>query len=148
VTEVPAPIPPRDELTARERNALYFQGLLVLGSVPDTAVALVRWARRARGVQLGPTLVTLVLSAAVPRLGREALRTPGRRGIAARTALALAVPVLPAVAGTSRATVVGRRHPLWQLAVSATVRAVSACLTALPVALAVARRRRERLSGG
>ncbi len=66
VTEEPAPIPLRDELTARERYALVFHGLLVLGSVPDTAVALVRWARRDRGVQLGPTLVTLLVSAPSP----------------------------------------------------------------------------------
>ncbi len=108
MTEEPAPIPLRDELTARERYALAFHGLLVLGSVPDTAVALVRWARRERGVQLGPTLVTLLLSAALPRPGRAALRTPGRRGVA--------------------------------------VRVVSACALVLPVALAVARRRREGLS--
>ncbi len=146
MTEEPAPIPLRDELTARERYALVFHGLLVLGGVPDTAVALVRWARRERGVQLGPTLVTLLVSAALPRLGRAALRTPGRRGVAARVGLALDVPVLPVAADSSRATVVGRPHPLWQLAVSAAVRVVSACLTALPVALAVARRRRQGLS--
>ncbi len=98
----------RNGLTAREPNALLFQGALVLGSVPDTAVALVRWARRERGVQLGPTLVTLLFSAALPRTGRAALRTPGRRGVA--------------------------------------VRVVSACALVLPVALAVARRRREGLS--
>jgi hypothetical protein len=144
VTEDPSLL--RNGLTARERNALLFQGVLVLGSVPDTAVALVRWARRERGVQLGPTLVTLLLSAALPRLGRAALRTPGRRGVAARVVLALAVPVLPVAAGSSRATVVGRRHPLWQLAVSAAVRVVSGCALVLPVALAVARRRREGLS--
>ncbi len=142
------PPPFRDELTARERYALLVQGLLVVGSVPDTAVALVRWVRRERGVQLGPTLATLLLSAALPRLGRAALRTPGRRGVAARGTLALAVPVLPVLAGTSRATVVGQGHPLWQLAVSATVRVVGACVTVLPVARTVARRRRERLSAG
>jgi hypothetical protein len=130
------------DMTSRERSAIVFQAVVVLGSVPDFLVALVRVARRERGVQLGPTLATLALAAVTPRLGRWALRAEGRRGVAARLGLLLAVPLLPASAGMARATVIGSRNPLWQLAVSAVVRVVSGCLTVLPAALAVARRRR------
>lgn len=133
----------RDELTPREMDALVLQAVLVLGVVPDSLVALVRFARRDRGVQLGPTLTTLALAAAAPHFGRWALRARGRRGVAARLGLAAAVPLLPLAAGVPRATVVGDRNPLWQLAVSAAARVVGACLTTLPVALAVSRRRRE-----
>ena len=134
----------RAELTTGEVDALVFQAVVVLGSLPDLVVALVRFARRDRGVQLGPTLTTLAVAAAAPRSGRRALRAAGRRGVAARIGSAAAVLLLPAAAGALRATVVGTRNPLWQVAVAATVRVVCACLTGLPVALAVGRRRRER----
>ena len=146
MTSTDAAPPGWGELTAREKDALLIQAVVVLGTVPDLTVALVRTVRRQRGVQLGPMLVTVALAVLTPRLARVALRTPGRRGAAARVALAVAAPVLPAAGAAVRATVVGRRHPLWQLAVSAAVRVVGGCLTALPVALAVARRRREGLS--
>ena len=131
------------ELTPPEMDAVVFQAVLVLGSAPDSLVALVRFARRDRGVQVGPTLATLAVAAARPRFGRWALRTRGRRGVPARLGLAAAVLLLPLAAGVPRATVVGAGHPLWQLAVSATARVVGACLTTLPVALAVGRRRRR-----
>ena len=137
----------RAELTRRETDAVVFQAAVVLGTVPDLLVALVRFARRDRGIQLGPTLTTLAVAAGTPRFGRWALRAGGRRGVAARVGLAAAVLVLPLPAGVVRSTVVGVRNPLWQLAVSAAVRGVSACVTVLPAALAVGRRRREaRLS--
>ena len=63
--------------------------------------------------------------------------------------MAASVLLLPLPAGALPSTVVGTRNPLWQLAVSSAVRMVSACLTTLPVALAVGRRRRAaELSGG
>ncbi|WP_116450009.1 hypothetical protein [Blastococcus litoris] len=133
----------RAELTAREKDALAFQAVMVLGAVPDLAVALVRSARRERGIQLGPTAATLALAAVAPAWGRRALRARGPAGVAARLGLLAAVPVLPLSAGAVRATVIGRGHPLWQLAASAAVRVVSGAVTVLPAARAVARRRRE-----
>jgi hypothetical protein len=139
---------PRTELTPREKDALAFQAVVVLGSVPDLLVALVRFARRDRGIQLGPTAATLAVAAGTPWSARWALRAEGRRGVAARVGMAAAVLLLPLPAGALPSTVVGARNPLWQLAVSAAVRAASAVLTVLPVALAVGRRRREaQLSG-
>ncbi|SOE01542.1 hypothetical protein [Blastococcus haudaquaticus] len=144
-----SPSPVGAELTPGEVDALAFQAVVVLGTVPDLAVALVRFARRDRGIQLGPTLATLGVAAAAPRWGRWAIRAAGRRGVIARVGLAAAVLLLPAAAGVVRPTVVGTRNPLWQVAASAAVRTVSGCLTALPVALAVGRRRRDgRLSEG
>jgi len=80
---------------------------------------------------------------------RQALGHPGhRRGMVFGLVLAGAVTLLPAATGAFRPTVVGRRNPLWQLAVSAAVRVLSGCLVVLPVALAAGRRRREsQLSG-
>jgi hypothetical protein len=132
----------RGELTAREKDAVAFQAVVVLGSIPDLLVALVRFARQDRGIQLGPTATTLAVAASAPRFGRWAFRTGGRRGVAARLGLVTAVLVLPAAAGGLRSTVVGTRNPLWQLGLSAAVRVVSGCLTVLPAALAAAKRRR------
>jgi hypothetical protein len=138
----------RGGLTPRQKDALAFQAVVVLGSVPDLLVALVRFARRDRGIQLGPTAATLAVAAGTPWFARWALRAEGRRGVAARVGMAAAVLLLPLPAGALHSTVVGARNPLWQLAVSAAVRAASAVLTVLPVALAVGRRRREaQLSG-
>ena len=121
----------------------------MLGSIPDLLVTLVRFARCDRGIQLGPTAATLVVAAGTPRSARWPLRAEGRRGVAARVGMAAAVLFLPLSAGALPSTVVGARNPLWQLAVSAAVRAASAVLTVLPVALAVGRRRREaQLSEG
>ena len=133
----------RAELSPRETDALVFQAVVVLGSVPDLLVALVRFVRRRRGIQLGPTAATLAVAAGTPRFGRWAMRAEGRPGVAARLGLAAAVLLLPLAAGAVRSTVIGARNPLWQLAVSAAVRVSGACLLVLPVALAVGRRRRE-----
>lgn len=138
----------REDLTPGEKDALAFQAVVVLGSVPDLLVALVRFARRDRGVQLGPTLTSLVVAAGTTRTARWALRAGGRRGAAARLGLTAAIFLLPLPAGALPPTVVGARNPLWQLAVSAGVRAVSACLTVLPAALAVGRRRRDASLSG
>ena len=139
----------RAELTAREKDAVAFQAVMVLGSIPDLLVALVRFARRDRGIQLGPTAASLAVAVAAPWSGRRAFRTGGRRGVAARLGLMAAVLVLPAAAGVLRWTVVGTRNSLWQLGLSGAARVVSGCLTVLPAALAAGRRRRAaQLTGG
>ena len=129
------------ELTPREADALATQLLLLAGGLPDLAVALVRWARRDRGVQVGPTLATVGLALVTPQLGRWSLRVPGRAGIAARVALTAAHLLLPLAAGTAPGTVVGTRHPLWQLASSGAARAAGA-VRVVRVVLRVTRRRR------
>jgi hypothetical protein len=69
------------------------------------------------------------------------MRVPGRRGIAVRVALMAAHLLLPLAAGAAPGTVVGARHPLWQLAFSATTRAAGA-VRVVRVALRATRRRR------
>jgi hypothetical protein len=132
---------PRPDLTPAGKDAVAFQSVVLLGSLPDLAVTLVRLARGHRGVQLGPTLVTLVLAAGAPTVGRWAVRRRGRLGAAALLAYGSAVVLAPAAAAPVRVTVLGDRSAAWQLAISAAVRGVSACLTVLPVALAAARQR-------
>ena len=145
VTETARARPTSHDLTSREKSAVGFQAVLVLGAVPDVVVALVRTARRDRGVQLGSPLVSLLLAAGAPGVARWAWRRQGRLAGAVLLGYAAAVPLAPAVAGAVRATVVGTRHPLWQLAVSATARGVSAYVVAM---ITVRRLRREaRLSG-
>jgi hypothetical protein len=112
----------RAELTAREKDAVAFQAVVVLGGVPTSWW---RWS--------GPRAGTGG-SSSVRR--RPPSRWPARPG------LVTAVLVLPAGASGLRSTVVGTRNPLWQLGLSAAVRVVSGCLTVLPAALAAAKRRR------
>ena len=129
------------DLTPSEVDALATQLLLLAGTVPDLAVALARWARRDRGVQVGPTLATVGLALVTPILYRWSMRVPGRPGESLRVALMAAHLLLPLAAGTASGTVAGTRHPLWQLAVSGTARAVGA-VRVVRVVLRLARRRR------
>jgi hypothetical protein len=129
------------ELTPREVDVLATQLLLLAGALPDLAVALVRWARRDRGAQVGPTLATVGLALVTPQLGRWARHVPGRYGVAVRVTLMAAQLLLPLAAGTAPGTVVGTRHPLWQLVVSGTARTGGA-VRVVRVVLAVGRRRR------
>jgi hypothetical protein len=129
------------ELTPREVDVLATQLLLLAGSLPDLAVALVRWARRDRGVQVGPTLATLGLALLTPQLYRSSLGLPRRAGETVRVALMAAHLLLPLAAGAAPGTVVGNRHPLWQLASSGTARAAGA-VRVVRVVFAVGRRRR------
>ena len=129
------------ELTPGEVDALTTQLLLLAGGLPDLAVALVRWARGDRGVQAGPTLSTVGLALVTPQLGRWSMRVPGRPGGAVRVALMAAHLLLPLAAGAAPGTVVGVRHPLWQLALSGTARAAGA-VRVVRVVLAATRRRR------
>ncbi|MCZ2830474.1 hypothetical protein O2W14_16675 [Modestobacter sp. VKM Ac-2986] len=129
------------ELTPGEVDALATQLLLLAGGAPDLAVALVRWARGDRGVQVGPTLATAGLALVTPQLGRWSMHLPGRPGRAVRVALMAAHLLLPLAAGAAPGTVVGTRHPLWQPAVSGAARALGA-VRVVRVVLRVARRRR------
>ncbi|QXG75237.1 hypothetical protein KUM42_15530 [Modestobacter sp. L9-4] len=129
------------EMTPAEVDALATQLMLLAGGLPDHAVALVRWARGDRGVQVGPTLATVGLALVTPQLGRWSLRVPGRPGVAVRVALMAVHLLLPLAAGAAPGTVVGSRHPLWQLAFSGAARVIGA-VRVVRVVLRVARRRR------
>jgi hypothetical protein len=133
------------DLTSREKGALVFQTAVLVGGPADLAVALIRFARRERGVQLGPTLVSLVLAAGAPPVGRWAVRHQGRLAAAALLGYGGAIVLAPAAAAPVRVTVVGSGQPLWQLAVAAAARALSASVTALLVVRRLTQER--RLSG-
>lgn len=133
------------DLTRAQRDALAGLQVLVLGGLPDLAVALARRARGQRGVQLGPTLVSLGLAAVLPQVGRCAVRRRGRLD-AAVLAVAVAAPLtVPALTATARPTVLGTGSPLWSLVVSGAVRATVAAGTVIPIV--VHRRRRLRAEG-
>ena len=131
-----------------DKTLLAFQGALVLGGYADVVVALVRWAGHRRGAQLGPFLVSLVLAAGAPVVGRWAVRHQGRPAGALLVGYGSAVLLAPAAAAPVRATLVGRGHPMWQLALTGGARVLSAVVLLLPSALRVERRRRAaELSG-
>jgi hypothetical protein len=129
------------DLSPRELDALATQLLLLAGGLPDLAVTLVRWGRRDRGVQAGPTLATVGLALVTPQLGRWSMRVPGRPGVAVRVALMASHLLLPLAAGAASGTVVGSRHPLWQLALSGAARAAGA-VRVVRVVLRATRRQR------
>lgn len=142
-------------LTRGQQDRLVGLQVLVVGGVPDLVVALTRRARGRRGVQAGPALVSTALAVALPPAGRWALRRCARpdgrldgRAVAAALVGSGAAAVLgPLAAAGSPRTVVGDGNPLWSVAWSAALRAVTSLVTILQVVHTLPAAR-ERLSGG
>lgn len=140
------------DLTHGQQNRLVGLQVLVVGGVVDVVVALARQVRGRRGVQVGPTLVSLALALVLPPVGRWAARRGGRTGAVVVVGAGAAAVLAPAAAAAAPRTVVGSGNPLTSLAWSAVLRVAASLATILQVVRSLpatrARLAEQQLSGG